>query len=515
MRTHVTNSDLLGRQIGHFRVVDFIASGGMGAVYVGFDERLQRKVALKALHAGQLDAEAKTRFLREARVLSQLKHPHICQIHDLLEAPEGDFLVLELIDGRNLGAVLAAKPDAGLRMRIARQLAEVLAATHAKGIIHRDLKPANVMVTTEGDVKVLDFGLARGAAIGSDDLTIARVDDVPPVPGDESGYSVTRLGSVVGTVSHMSPEQARGEVVTVATDLYSFGLLLQEIFTGQPAHLTGGSLDERLERVKAGESVPVTGVEPELAALINRLKSLAPASRPTAVDVLDWLRRIEDAPVRRRRRQLWWAAAAVLVLVAGGMSYQAWRISRQAVVIAEEAARANREAASATEVSDFLVRVFQVSNPGQGRGETVTARELLDRAVTDIQGRLDDQPIVKARLLHTLAQVHQALGLYQQAQPLAEQALRLREANLDAGDPAIARTRQHLGLDPLSARRPRRRGAAVEARGRRLRIGDWSREPGTGSRPRQPGGRAPEPGQDSRGAHDVRTGARDSRSHQP
>jgi eukaryotic-like serine/threonine-protein kinase len=98
----MTDHDLLRRQIGHFRIVDLLGAGGMGAVYVGFDERLQRRVALKALKQGQLDEESKARFLREARVLSQLKHPHICQIHDLLEGPDGDFLVLELIDGKNL-----------------------------------------------------------------------------------------------------------------------------------------------------------------------------------------------------------------------------------------------------------------------------------------------------------------------------------------------------------------------------------------------------------------------------
>lgn len=444
MRSDGTDRALLGRQIGHFRIVDFVASGGMGSVYVGFDERLQRKVALKALRAGQLDAESKARFLREARVLSQLQHPHICQIHDLLETPDGDFLVLELVEGKNLSAALAGS-NAALKMRIARQIAEVLAVTHAKGIIHRDLKPANVMVTPAGEVTVLDFGLARGAALAAEDVTVARIDHVPPGPGDDASYSVTRLGSVVGTLSHMSPEQARGEAVTTATDLYSYGLLLQEIFTGQRAHLTGGTADELFERVKAGESVPVSGLDADLTTLIHRLKSLAPSARPAAVDVIDWLRRIEEAPQRKRRQQLKWAAAGVLVAVAIGTSYLSWRINRQAAQIAAEAERANREAAAANAVSDFLVDVFQVSDPSQGRGETVTARELLDKAAGDIVGRLADQPIVKARLLRTLSTVHRSLGLYQQSLPLAESALRLREAALPPGDPAIAQSQHDLG----------------------------------------------------------------------
>jgi eukaryotic-like serine/threonine-protein kinase len=181
MTAGMTDHDLLGTRVGHFRIVDLLGEGGMGAVYVGFDELLQRRVALKSVR-GRLDEDSKARFVREARALSQLKHPHICQIYDFLEGPDRDFLVLELIDGRNLKEVMTSRPDARLKTRIARQLAEVLVATHAKAIIHRDLKPANVMVTSEGEVKVLDFGLARGASTAHEDLTRSLTEDPPSAP---------------------------------------------------------------------------------------------------------------------------------------------------------------------------------------------------------------------------------------------------------------------------------------------------------------------------------------------
>ena len=437
-------SHLLGRQIGHFRIVDVLGSGGMGAVFVGFDERLQRRVALKALHPGQFGPEAKARFLREARMLSQLKHPHICQIHDIIDSPEGEFLVLELIDGKRLGDVIAANPSTQMKMRIARQLAEVLAVTHARGIIHRDLKPANVMVTTDEEVKVLDFGLARDSAVAPDAVTMS-FSGGPFRDRSEPEESFTQVGEVMGTLSHMSPEQARGEPVTTAADMYSYGLILQELFTGRSAQVPGLSPEEQLARVRAGTTAPVEGLDDDTAALITRLKSLAPAARPTAVDVIDRLDDIAAAPIRRRRRTLAWAAGVVLAVVAVGMSYQAWRINGQARRIAEEAARANREAASASEVSGFLTNIFQVSNPSEARGQTVTARELLDKAAADIEGRLNDQPLVKARLMGPLAHVYQSLGLYPQAQPLAERSLELRQANLPPANADVADSTEQLG----------------------------------------------------------------------
>jgi len=153
---------LVGTTLGRIRIVDSLGKGGMGEVYVGWDETLKRRVALKAIHGAQrFDAEAKARFLREARILSQLDHPGICRIYDFVEVEESDFLVLELIEGQSLRQALEDGLEDSYKLFIAEKVAEALAAAHAKGVAHRDLKPENVMLTDDGQVKVLDFGLAR------------------------------------------------------------------------------------------------------------------------------------------------------------------------------------------------------------------------------------------------------------------------------------------------------------------------------------------------------------------
>ncbi len=149
-------------RLGHFRVVGELGQGGMGSVYIGLDENLGRRVALKVIRPDQrLDPMRKARFLREARVLSSLDHPNVCQFHDFIEGEKQDCLVLELVEGRNLREALDEGLDDGQKIRIAEQLLDVLVAVHGKGVIHRDLKPENIMLTDAGDIKVLDFGLAR------------------------------------------------------------------------------------------------------------------------------------------------------------------------------------------------------------------------------------------------------------------------------------------------------------------------------------------------------------------
>src|SRR5574341_965044 len=291
---------LLGVRVGHIRILNALGEGGMGAVYEGFDEKLQRKVAVKALHDRRLDAESRVRFLREARALSQLRHPHICLIHDYVEEAGRDYLVLELIEGRSLKDAIAGRPDAAACMRIAEQLVDVLSATHAQGIIHRDLKPSNVMLTPSGDVKVLDFGLARDTR--EDEATAELGVDVRPDADRDENYAITKLGVLLGTLSYMSPEQARGEALTTASDIYSCGLVLQELFTGQSAYEPRLKPADLLARARAGETLPVTDFDPELMSLVNRMKALQPAVRPRAPDAAERLRWIRERPRRRIKR---------------------------------------------------------------------------------------------------------------------------------------------------------------------------------------------------------------------
>src|ERR1051325_1481717 len=158
---------IVGTTLGNIRIEGLLGAGGMGEVYLGFHLKLERRVAVKTIRPERrLSPAAKARLLREARVLSKLGHPGICQVYDLVETPEADFLVLELIEGKTLAELLAVPPDYDEKLRLAQEIAAVLAVAHEQQIVHRDVKPENVMVTRTGAVKMLDFGLARPMARG-------------------------------------------------------------------------------------------------------------------------------------------------------------------------------------------------------------------------------------------------------------------------------------------------------------------------------------------------------------
>jgi len=467
---------LPGDTVDRFKIVEQIGRGGMGEVYVGYDRILNRKVALKSIRREhRLNPEAKVRFLREARVLSQLGHPNICQIYDYIEGAEADFLVLELIHGKSLSQAMRDDLSRKQKLQIAEQIAAVLVAAHGKGVVHRDLKPDNVMLTDGQIVKVLDFGLSRsqeeettlvleppprvGAVLslpsfssgdGTEGLS-SRSRQSPlqssrPGSSDRSSDDVTTQGTIMGTLGHMSPEAARGEVATPASDLYSFGLMLQELFTGKSAYPDNLDKLALLAKAQAGETLPVEGLEADLAALIRRLESVEPAARPSATEALERLRWIANRPQRVRRKVLLGSVIAGLILFSIAMTLQTIRATRAEGVAKQEAARASREAEAAKKVSEFLLGIFKVSDPGEARGNTVTARELLDKGARKIENDLQAQPEIRARLMDTMGLVYLRLGLYPQAEPLLRSGLEIRRRTLGPNHPDVAQSLQNLGI---------------------------------------------------------------------
>ncbi len=219
--------------IGPFKIERELGRGGMGVVYLAIDTRLDRQVAIKALPADlAADPDRLARFQREAKVLASLNHPNVGGIHGLEQADGHQYLILEYIDGETLADRLAAGPiPVADALTLAKQIADALEAAHEKGIIHRDLKPGNVMVTSEGVVKVLDFGLAR-TADGSPSSTNAAVRPDSPTGTSPARHSPTIPGAIMGTAGYMSPEQARGKPVDKRSDIFSFGCVLYEMLTG-------------------------------------------------------------------------------------------------------------------------------------------------------------------------------------------------------------------------------------------------------------------------------------------
>ncbi len=268
-----------GSRFGSFEVLSRIGAGGMGEVWKARDTRLQREVALKVLpEAFAQDPDRLARFTREAHVLASLNHANIASIYSLEEIDGIPLLVLELVTGETLKErVLRAPIPADEALRIGLQIADALGAAHAKGILHRDLKPANVLLTPEGKVKLLDFGLAKAFALGaaSPDITHSPTAALDP----------TRQGVVLGTASYMSPEQARSRALDGRSDLWSFGCLLYEMLAGRKA-FDGESVSDILvailDREPDWSSLPA-GTPAPLRDVLKRLLEKDPAKRPADV----------------------------------------------------------------------------------------------------------------------------------------------------------------------------------------------------------------------------------------
>src|SRR3954471_18398410 len=329
-----------GTQLGPYRVEGLIGAGGMGEVYQARDNRLERLVAIKVLQPAWMgEDERERRFIQEARAASGLNHPNIITIHEIASENGTHFIVMEYVRGKTLDELI---PRRGMRLNealtIAIQIADALAAAHAAGIIHRDLKPSNIMITDQGAVKLLDFGLAKLVAPPVD------LDAEEPRAPSATSKPQTQEGLVLGTVSYMSPEQAEAKPLDARSDIFSFGAVLYEMMTGQRS-FQGEPRLSTLSAILRDEPKPPSslchGVPRELEKIIVRCLRKDPNHRwQNMLDVriaLEELKQESDsgtlaspaspAAVSRRRLSAWLirsAVALLLLLVGGGV----WFLTR-------------------------------------------------------------------------------------------------------------------------------------------------------------------------------------------
>src|ERR1700733_9010224 len=265
---------MVGKKILHYQLIEKIGAGGMGEIYKAQDSRLNRLVAVKILSPGMsTDPERKRRFFQEAQAASALNHPNIITLYDIVSEGDMQCIVMEYISGKTLRDLT---PAGGLppaqALQYAAQIASALRAAHAAGLIHRDLKPSNIMVTTSGLIKVLDFGLAKWVDSSLSGQT-----------GDQSTAetALTREGSIIGTVSYMSPEQAEGKRVDARSDIFSFGSVLYEMLTGKRA-FEGRSGISTLSSILRDDVKPIYEAAPDVPPLLEQIVLRCLPKEPSA-----------------------------------------------------------------------------------------------------------------------------------------------------------------------------------------------------------------------------------------
>ena len=428
-----------GTRLGNYEVLSRLGEGGMGQVYRARDHRLQRDVALKIISQDLAEhPEQLRRFTREAQAASALNHPNILTIHDFDETSSPPYLVMELVDGRTLQEILPGQPMAEAEIRrIGSQLADGLAKAHDAGIVHRDLKPANVMVTGDGFVKILDFGLAKrvpeskmpgarssGGGTGHDATIATRVLDPSGSEKLEGDVSLlTEPGVVLGTVGYMSPEQAQGLELDDRSDQFSLGVMLYEMATGRRAFERPTAV-ATLAAILGANPEPVSSLNPQLSAelsrLIHRLLEKAPDQRleatrdiatilRTPTQELEPTRRMESTAGRDavgaapspRRRPLWPVAAGLAVIGALSWLLVSWlETSSRSTWAREEAMPQLRQLLEGEEFTDAWLLAGEVEQVLPGDAEVqelrAQAQELLtastDPPGASIEVRDYDQP---------------------------------------------------------------------------------------------------------------------------
>ena len=468
---------LAGQSIGPYRLVQTLGVGGMGEVWRAEQtEPFRRTVALKVIKAGMDTKAVVARFESERQALALMDHTNIAKVFDAGETTAGrPYFVMEYVPGL---PITDYSDDHRLtikeRLLLFLQVCDGVQHAHQKAIIHRDLKPTNVLVEeVDGKPvpKIIDFGLAKATAQRLTEITM-----------------FTEIGAMVGTPSYMSPEQADSNErsIDTRTDVYSLGVILYELLVGAlpfgPQELHEAGMEAMLQKIR----------EEEPARPSTKIRSLGDGSKDSATKRreepqslarrlrgdLDWItlkalekdrarrygspselgadirRHLEDQPVqagppgasyraskfiRRHRFGVGVAVTAVVLLIGFAVT-----MSVQARRIAKERDRANREAATSRRVSEFMTNMFKVSDPSEARGNSITVREILDKASKQIDVGLKQDPELQANLMEIMGVVYTRLGLFKIARPLLERSVDLRRRILGENDAATLHSQNHL-----------------------------------------------------------------------
>ena len=463
-------------RIGPYRILRELGHGGMGTVYLALraDEQFHKRVALKVIRSGSDVDDVVRHFKRERQILASLDHPNIAKLLDGGTTEDGlPSFVMEYIEGEPLlGYCDARSLPVPERLRLFQSVCAAVQYAHRNLVVHRDIKPGNILVAADGLPRLLDFGIAK-------------------LLNSELAGEAPTATAMAMTPEYASPEQARGERITTATDVYSLGVVLYELLTGhhpyrlasrQPLDVLKAISEQEPERPStavdrsevrtAPEGTQPVRLTPEAVArtregtpekLKRRLRGdldnilmLAlrkePQRRYASVEAFsdDVRRYLDGLPVKARRPTVSYragkfasrhvvgvAAAAVLVVLLIGFGLA---VTMQRDMAQRERATAQRERETAERVSSFLVGLFKVADPSEARGNAITAREVLDKGAEKIATELKDEPEVRATLMDTLGTVYLSLGLYDRALPLLQEALKTRKTVLGGEHVDVARS---------------------------------------------------------------------------
>lgn len=446
--------------LGDYRIVGKLGEGGMGIVYEAEQRRPKRRVAVKVVRGGSFVDENRIRmFQREAQSLARLKHPSIASIYGMGRTESGDhFFAMELVRGETLDD-WAKRSDGSLRERLGVfcKVCDGVSYAHQRGVIHRDLKPANILVTKAAasasqvsglgvpDVKILDFGLAR---ITDNDLTMSTV--------------LSEVGTIRGTLPYMSPEQVRGnpDEIDVRTDVYALGVILYRLIARRfPYPIERAPLPEAVRIICDEPPRPITEsrdgssrIDLDLSTIVMTALEKEPERRYPSASALaeDVHRYLNKLPILARPPSAAYQISKFVARHKIGVGFVvslfvllaafAVTMAVQAHRIANERDRASREAETATHISGFLEGLFQVANPNESLGNTITVREILDEGAKKIGDELRNEPTIQGRLMDVMGRVYRGIGLYDQAEKLFREAVEVRSVAFGADSLEVAET---------------------------------------------------------------------------